>query len=111
MGSLIISCSIAGAMLLLAVLFSILIQHSAGVNSAAPKKRKAVFWIFCILNPIMALLLGYFVFRPDADLDYDAHESYMGMFYIGLAVGFVLYIIVGFILAKMFKNGKIGNWF
>jgi hypothetical protein len=30
---------------------------------------------------------------------------------IATAVGFVLYIILGFVLSKVFQKGKIGNWF
>jgi hypothetical protein len=30
---------------------------------------------------------------------------------IATAVGFVVYVLLGFILSKIFKNGKLGNWF
>lgn len=111
MGTIIISCSIAGAMILLAALFTILIQHKPGVDQKAPRQRKMVFWILFVLNPILASILGMFVFRPDAQEDWQGHEDYMGMIWIGVGIGAILYIVVGFILAKMFKNGKIGNWF
>lgn len=111
MGTIIISCSIAGGMLLLAALISIMIQHSPGVQQKAPKKRKATFWIFFALNPLLAFVLGYFVFRPDADQDYMAHESYMSSLPLGVGIGAVIYLVLGFVLAKINKNGKIGNWF
>lgn len=111
MGTIIISCSIAGAMILLAALITTMIQHRPGVDQKAPGQRKMVFWIFCVLNPILASVLGMFVFRPDAQVNWQGHEDYMSMIWIGVGIGFVLYIVIGFILAKIFKNGKIGNWF
>jgi hypothetical protein len=30
---------------------------------------------------------------------------------IALAIGIVAYIVIGFLLSKVFKNGKLGNWF
>jgi hypothetical protein len=30
---------------------------------------------------------------------------------IAVGVGFVVYVILGLVLSKVFKNGKIGNWF
>ena len=39
------------------------------------------------------------------------YDDYMAIVPIATAVGFVVYIIIGFVLSKMFKNGKLGHWF
>jgi sulfoxide reductase heme-binding subunit YedZ len=39
------------------------------------------------------------------------NEDWMDSLPIALAIGFVIYIVLGFVLSKMFKNGKLGNWF
>jgi hypothetical protein len=38
-------------------------------------------------------------------------DKYTTAISIGAGVAFVLYLILGFILSKVFKHGKIGNWF
>ena len=40
-----------------------------------------------------------------------AQEAWNDSLPIAVAIGFVVYIILGFVMAKMFKHGKIGNWF
>jgi uncharacterized membrane protein (Fun14 family) len=40
-----------------------------------------------------------------------AQEEWMSALPAALGVGFVVYLAVGFALSKMFKNGKLGNWF
>jgi sulfoxide reductase heme-binding subunit YedZ len=39
------------------------------------------------------------------------YDAYMAVVPFATALGFIAYIIIGFILSKMFKHGKIGNWF
>ena len=38
-------------------------------------------------------------------------NRYVHALSLGTAAGFVLYLLLGFILSKIFKNGKIGHWF
>ena len=53
--------------------------------------------------------IGYFVFKPDANI--LIVNRYISALSIGTGVGFVLYILLGFILSKVFRNGKLGHWF
>ena len=46
---------------------------------------------------------------PDANI--MVINNYVNALSIGTAIGFVLYILLGFILSKVFANGKIGHWF
>jgi sulfoxide reductase heme-binding subunit YedZ len=74
-----------------------------------PGKRKMWFWILAVLNPVAILLLGLFAFVPDGNI--MVVQKYKTAIYIGTGIGLVLYIILGFVLSKIFKNGKLGHWF
>lgn len=105
----IITLSTAFIFLLIASFIANAIKYEGGGNPQDPKKRKTWFWILAILNPIVAFALGYFLFKPDANI--MVVNKYMSALTIGTGIGFFAYIIIGFVLSKMFKNGKIGNWF
>ncbi len=105
----IISISIAFIFLLFATFIANAIKYQGGSNPQDPGKRKTWFWILAILNPIVTFLLGYFVFKPDANV--MVVNNYLSALNIGIVIGFLAYIFIGFALSKMFKNGKIGNWF
>jgi sulfoxide reductase heme-binding subunit YedZ len=105
----IISLITALIFLLLAAIIANAIKFEGGSNPKDPQSRKTWFWILAILNPAVAYLLGYFVFKPDANM--MVVNNYVNALSIGTAIGFVLYILLGFILSKVFANGKIGHWF
>jgi len=95
--------------LLLSAMIANAIKFEGGSNPKDPQSRKTWFWILAILNPILAFLVGYFVFIPDANI--MVVNNYVSALSMGTAIGFVLYILLGFILSKVFANGKIGHWF
>lgn len=105
----IISIVTALIFLLLAAIIANAIKFEGGSNPKDPQSRKTWFWILAILNPAIAYMLGYFVFKPDANM--MVVNNYVNALSIGTAIGFVLYILLGFILSKVFANGKIGHWF
>jgi len=105
----IISLITALIFLLLAAIIANAIKFEGGSNPKDPQSRRSWFWILAILNPAVAYLLGYFVFKPDANM--MVVNNYVNALSIGTAIGFVLYILLGFILSKVFANGKIGHWF
>jgi methionine sulfoxide reductase heme-binding subunit len=109
--SYIIATIVAGAMILVAALIASAIQYKGGSNPNDPGKRKAWFWIIAVVNPIIFFLLGRFVLAPNPDNDQMVYDEYMKVLPIATAVGFVLYIIIGFIVSKVFRNGKLGHWF
>jgi sulfoxide reductase heme-binding subunit YedZ len=94
--------------LLIAAIISNSIKYEGGANPKDPGKRKMWFWVWAILNPILAFGLG-FAMKPTKN-QMEA-SKYMSALFIGIAVAFILYILLGFVLSKMFKNGKLGNWF
>jgi len=105
----IISIVTALVFLLISVFIANAIKFEGGSNPKDSGKRKIWFWILAILNPSINFMLGYFVFIPKANI--MIVEKYISDLSIGTGIGFVLYIVIGFILSKMFKNGKLGHWF
>lgn len=105
----IVSIITALVFLLLSAFIATAIKFQGGSNPKDPQKRKMWFWVLAILNPAVIFLLGYFVFKPDANI--LIVNKYITALSIGTGIGFVLYIVIGFVLSKIFRNGKLGHWF
>lgn len=95
--------------LLIAIFSANAIRFEGGSRPRDPQRRKIWFWILAILNPSIAFALGYFVFKPDANVLIVGR--YMSALSIGTGIGFAAYIVIGFILSRIFRNGKLGHWF
>jgi sulfoxide reductase heme-binding subunit YedZ len=111
MNSYITSIIAAGLFILIAAVISNAIKYEGGANPKDPGKRKMWFWIFAILNPVFFYLLSAFVLAPNPDNDQMVYDEYKDSLPIAAGIGFVIYVILGFVLSKVFKNGKLGNWF
>jgi len=96
--------------ILIAALISNAIKFEGGAHPKDPAKRKMWFWVMGILAPIANLVFGLFVYYFPQGNNY-AKAKLITAIGIGSAVTFVAYLLVGFILSKVFKNGKLGNWF
>lgn len=96
--------------ILIAAVISNAIKFEGGANPKDPAKRKMWFWVMGILAPIANLLFGLITYYYPEGNSY-AKSKLITAIGIGSAITFVVYILVGFILSKMFKNGKLGNWF
>lgn len=107
----IIAAIFAGAMILGAALISNIIQFEGGSNPKDPGKRKMWFWIMAVLNPILFFIVARFFMAPNAEDDQMIFDDYVATVPAAAGLCFVIYIIVGFVLSKVFKNGKLGNWF
>lgn len=108
MSTYILSVIFTAAVLLIAALISNAIKYEGGANPKDPGKRKMWFWIFATLNPIIFYAIAAFVMAPSKKSDLEAWNDSLP---IATIVGFVVYIMLGFVLSKVFKNGKLGNWF
>lgn len=93
--------------LLVAALISNMIKYEGGANPKDPRKRKIVFWLFFVLNPLIAYSVGL-AMSPDAGI---AKTQHMQSLPVGLGIGVVVYLLLGFILSKVMKTSKVGNWF
>ena len=106
----IISVIISLIILLVAVIISMSIKFEGGTRPKDPKSRKMWFWILALITPAMIFLMGYFVFLPTEE-NRKVINDYVSALSIGTIAGFFLYVILGFILSKIFTNGKLGHWF
>ena len=115
----VIGVVIALAFLLVSVVIANLIKYKPDHRDF--KKRKLWFWIMGVLALITAFVVFFFVnyFKiPEvqttnklAGLYNELVNHYTMLISIATGGAFVLYIVLGFILSKIFKNKKIGNWF
>ena len=101
---------IALVFLLIAAVISNSIDFDGGPNPTDPGKRKMWFWIFAVLCPLVIFLIGFLVVRPGIKVP-SVRGDYTTALIIGSGVALILYVILGFILSKVFKHRKIGNWF
>jgi len=99
-----------GVAILLAAVISNLIKFEAGANPKDPGKRRMWFWIFAILGPV-AFFLYYLLSVIPTIKKGPALEKFGVTHIIGTAIILVGYIVIGFVLSKMMKRGKLGNWF
>jgi sulfoxide reductase heme-binding subunit YedZ len=106
----IIAAAFACVFLLIAALVSNAIKFEGGANPKDPGKRKMWFWIMGIIAALSNLLFGLFTYYYPANSTY-AKSQLITAIGIGTGLCFVLYLVLGFTLSKVFKNGKIGNWF
>ena len=96
--------------LLLAIIISNVIAYEGGTNPKDPGKRKMWFWIFAILGPISFFLYNFLMVIPTIRKG-PAMDSFSMHPSIATVIFLVSYIVIGFILAKTMKRGKLGNWF
>jgi hypothetical protein len=78
-------------------------------NDTGTTTRRIWFWVFCALTGVVGFIINYFIGKgiqvPSAQSEYFMHS--------GIAAGIcvLLYIIVGFVVSKLFPNSKVGTWF
>jgi len=106
----IISIVFAGVFILFAALISNAIKYEGGANPKDPAKRKMWFWVLAILGSVSNLLFGLMSYYYPENNAY-AKSQLITAIGTGTGICFVLYVVVGFVLSKVFKNGKLGNWF
>jgi len=94
-------------MLLIAALISNMIKFEAGANPKDPKKRKGIFWLLFLLNPGVTYAVGILT-SPASGI---AKTKHMESLPIGLVIGVVVYLLVGFVISKVMKTSKLGHWF
>jgi len=106
----IMAAAISIGSLLISVLIANLIKYEGGSNPKDKQKRRIWFWIIGVLALIVTLVVGFVFILPGIKIP-TMQTRFTNALFIGAGCGFVLYIIIGFIVSKIFKNGKVGNWF
>lgn len=98
------------ACLVLAIISANAIRYEAGVNPQDKKKRKIWFWVLAVLTPIATLAVAYFAVYQGIKVP-SRQTAYLTAMAISSGIGFVAYIVIGFVLSKAFSHGKLGSWF
>ncbi len=96
--------------LLVAALISTMIANQGGTNPKDPGKRRLWFWVLAILTPI-----GFFAYELTSVIPFIKKGPALAKFGLthvySTAMILVVYVILGIILSKVMKRGKLGNWF
>lgn len=92
---------------LLAVVISNLIIFKP--NNPGTTTRRIWFWVFCVAGGVVGLLINLIIGKgitvPSIQSDYLMHSG------IAAGVCVVVYILLGFVVSKLFPNTKVGTWF
>lgn len=95
-------------MLVIAAVVSNLIAYRP--DNTDCKSRRTWYWIIGALTPVLTfvitLCVGYLSIKS-----HKKAENYMIAMCVSAVVSFLLYVVLGWIIAKNNKHGKIGNWF
>ena len=106
----VIGIIVAVVLLLVAAIISNLISYQPGNNPTDPRTRRIWFWVLGVCTPVVSLMWSYFTQYSNLRVPSQKTEYFTAMC-IAAVVAFVIYLVLGFILSKIFKNGKLGNWF
>lgn len=110
MNAFIISFIIAAVAMLIAIVASNAVAYKIGVNSSDVTTRRIWFWVMGVLTPIISWVICYFMIYTAARGKSHKADAMQAMC-IASAISFVLYVVAGWILSKIFNNKKIGTWF
>ena len=102
------SCVVMVVFFLLAVLVANMILFKPGNTGVT--QRRVWFWVFGALSFVIGFCINYFIIRPDITIP-NLRSSYTTHSCIAAAISLLVYIILGFILSKIFNKSKIGTWF
>ena len=94
----------------IAILISNSIAYELSEKPKDPRKRKIIFWVTAIVTPILFYVYNLFLVIPNIKKG-PALDKFFMTSAISPVVSLVTFILVGFILSKIFKSKKIGTWF
>ena len=110
MNAYVISVIVAIIPMIVPIVASNAVAYKPGVNSGDVTTRRMWFWIMGVLTPIISWGICFFLVYQTARGKSHKADAMQAMC-IGAAVAFVLYVVVGWILSKLFNTKKIGTWF
>lgn len=102
---------LSGVVMVVCFLLAVLIANMILFKPRDPgvTKRRIWFWILCAATGVIGFLINFVIAQgitiPNVHANYLMHSG------IATGVSVVLYIIVGFVLSKIFPKSKIGTWF
>lgn len=92
---------------ILAVVFSNMVLFKPNDNGTT--KRRIIFWVLGVLTCTISFIVNFLVAKDILINTY--HADYIMHSGIASGIALVLYIILGFIISKIFNNSKCGTWF
>lgn len=95
---------------LLAVVIANSISFETGVNPKDKQKRRVWFWLLAVLCPVVVMTVAYFAAYTSIRVP-SRQTAYVTAMCVSSAASFVLYVVVGFVLSRMFPHGKLSGWF
>lgn len=92
---------------LIATLISNMILYKP--NNPGTTAKRIWFWVLCVASAIIGFIINYTkgmaITVPSVQSNFFMHAG------IAAGVSLVVYILLGFIISKIFPNSKIGAWF
>ena len=96
------------------VMLGVAALHSKSIafrpDNGDVKSRKLKFWIYAGVTLVVNFIVCYAMFYL-SEKTKAKKEAAMIATAIGTVLSVVVYIVLGFITAKINKHGKTGNWF
>ena len=104
----IIGVVVAIVALIIAAIVANLISYKPDNSDCG--KRKMWFYIILVLTLVATFVLCYVIEYSGIKVASKARD-YMTAMCIATVISPIIYFVLGLILAKINKHGKIGNWF
>lgn len=78
-------------------------------NNPGTTARRIWFWALCVATGFVGFFINYYL---GSHIEVNSQQSNYYM-HSGIAAGIsvAVYILVGFIVSKIFPNSKVGTWF
>ena len=103
-------CALVAAVLALVLAIVLSNKVSYQPNLSDVGKRKGIFWFSSIVAPVVSALLA-FLFVYIGLKTGSKKNTFMLHMFIGLCVSWVVYVVLGLVVSKANKQGKLGSWF
>lgn len=99
----------AAIFIFFAVVAAYSIKFEGGQYPKDPAKRRLWFW--ALLMACFTVFFLYNMFFVAPTIKPSLQGKFLKINIISLLVSLGTYLILGFMLSKMFSRGKLGNWF
>lgn len=94
--------------LMLAIVFSNKVSFRPDLSDVG--KRKSIFWFMSIAAPVVSALLTFLLVYIGLKTGSKKNACMLHML-IGLVVSWIIYVVLGLVVSKANKQGKLGSWF
>ena len=71
--------------------------------------RRFWFWVMAVITFPVSFFINYGV--AEGIKDPSTHALYMNNTIVGSCAAFVLFVVAGVVVSKIFKKTKLGTWF